>query len=98
MYGEQLDPTLDPEKLKKAIEKEKKFRANSQKHEEEADDKKRKYNSMESYEVTAEEMEAYRMNKPNSADPMLNFQDDDLLDYEGEEERPSKKSKKKKKH
>ena len=46
----------------------------------EHDDRKRKYNSGASYEVSAEEMEAYhRMKKRDStgdmADPMANFKD-----------------------
>ena len=46
----------------------------------EQDDRKRKYNSGASYEVTNEEMEAYhrmkkRDNTGDMADPMANFKD-----------------------
>ena len=40
------------DKLKAALEKETQFQADALRHEREADDKKRKYNSMTSYEVT----------------------------------------------
>ena len=96
LYGEQLAPTLDPEKLKKAIAKEEAFQKNSLKHEVDLDDKKRKYNSFVSSEVTPEEMEAYRMRKGNDFnDPMAKFKDkgggdegddgeEELLEYDPE--------------
>jgi hypothetical protein len=93
VFGEQLKPALDQDKLRKAIAKEKKFRENAALHAEELDDKKRKYNSMQSYEVSAEEMEAYRLAKPNTADPMFKIAEDELLDYEDDDTAP-KKSKK----
>jgi len=70
LYGEQLAPNLDAAKLKAAIAKEKAFQA----AEVEQDDKKRKFNSFQSSEVTPEEMEAYRMGKTNDFnDPMAKF-------------------------
>uniref|UniRef100_A0A7S2SN22 Pre-mRNA-splicing factor SLU7 n=2 Tax=Rhizochromulina marina TaxID=1034831 RepID=A0A7S2SN22_9STRA len=84
LFGEQLAPDLDQEKLKKALKKAKKFQKDTERHEEEADDKKRKYNSMDTYEVTKEEMEAYRLTKGNTADPMFNVAEGELLDYEPE--------------
>ena len=41
----------------------------------EADDRKRKFNSMESDEVSAEAMEAYHRSKHRADDPMANFAD-----------------------
>ena len=92
LYGEQLAPELDEEKLKKALKKAKKFQKDADKHAEEADDKKRKYNSMDTYEVSKEDMEAYRLTKGNTADPMFNVPDGELLDYEPEAD--GKKAKK----
>ena len=67
-------------------------------HEVEADDKKRKYNSMTAgAEVTPEEMEAYRMRKQNEFnDPMANFGvgEDELLEYNEEDDQRAKGSKK----
>jgi hypothetical protein len=74
LYGEQLAPTLDPAKLAAAVKKEEAFQRNAAQHEAEQDDKKRKYNSFTSVEVTPEEMEAYRMRKANDFnDPMAKF-------------------------
>lgn len=42
-----------------------------------ADSKKRSYNSMKSSEMTAEDMEAYRMRKVKADDPMANYVDKD---------------------
>jgi hypothetical protein len=44
------------------------------------DERKRKYNSFVSSEVTPEEMEAYRMKKRNFEDPMGNISSDKLMD------------------
>jgi len=68
---------LDKDKLKAALEKQEK------KNKEAGDDKrKRKYNSLDSEaDVTAEEMEAYRMRKGRGDDPMAKISSDKLLDY-----------------
>jgi pre-mRNA-processing factor SLU7 len=65
LYGDgTAGSTLDEKKLKEAIKKQKEFEKKGDTGgEEEKDDRKRKYNSMASVEVTAEEMEAYRMAK-----------------------------------
>ena len=90
LYGEpSADLQLDPEKLREAMAKERKFQKDKVRHEAEADEKKRKYNSFASSEVTAEEMEAYRMMKSNNMnDPMAKFatgsgMSDAILDYDG---------------
>ena len=84
-----------------AIAKEEQFQKDALRHETEADDKKRKYNSMTSYEVTPEEMEAYRMKKTNDFnDPMAKFMggdDEELLEYNDEDQATAKKPKKSKK-
>ena len=71
------DVELDQAKVKAAIKAQKK-----QGSEVEGDDRKRKYNSGASHEVSAEEMEAYhrmkkRDNTGDMADPMANFKDDE---------------------
>lgn len=78
LYGSDLQPTdLDEEKLKKAREKQREF----QRRNVETDDRKRKYNSMESSEVTKEDIEAYRMEKRHFEDPMAKLAgSDELLD------------------
>lgn len=66
LYGDgTAGSTLDEKKLKEAIKKQKEFekKGDTGGEDEEKDDRKRKYNSMASVEVTAEEMEAYRMAK-----------------------------------
>jgi pre-mRNA-processing factor SLU7 len=78
LYGEVEDGVeLDQEKLRKAIEKEEEFQKNFDK--EDTEEKKRKYNSFTSTEVTAEEMEAYRMKKSRSDDPMSKIDSEELL-------------------
>lgn len=63
---------LDDERLKKALKEEHKRHKDT-----ELDERKRQYNSLsgDSYEVTEEEMEAYRMKKVKFDDPMRNFFD-----------------------
>lgn len=74
LYGESEGAVdLDPEKLKEAIKKQKEF----QKQKLEEDDRKRKYNSMQTSDVTLEDLEAYRMTKPRWDDPMANFKESD---------------------
>ena len=94
LYGDQSGKVLelDAEKLKAAVAKEEQFQRDAARHDSEADDKKRKYNSFTSSDVTVEEMEAYRLTKRNDFnDPMANFgkgggMSDALLDYDGERE------------
>tara|TARA_B110001469_G_scaffold114623_1_gene118652 strand:+ start:49 stop:312 length:264 start_codon:yes stop_codon:yes gene_type:complete len=73
------DQELDEAKVKAAIKAQKKRES---KEGAETDDRKRKYNSGATYEVTAEEMEAhYRQKKRDTtgdmADPMAGFKDDE---------------------
>eukprot|EP00850_Spirogloea_muscicola_P020951 SM000232S07921 [mRNA] locus=s232:4658:8755:- [translate_table: standard] len=63
------DLVLDKKKLKEALKKEE-VRSN-----EETDERKRKYNVISSDEVTAEEMEAYRLKKSHFDDPMKGYLD-----------------------
>ena len=78
--GEELqNAELDEAKVKAAIKAQRK-RESKEGVETESDDRKRKYNSGASYEVSAEEMEAYhRLKKRDTtgdmADPMANFKD-----------------------
>lgn len=68
------DQVLDKEKMSAALRaEEQRLRGDH------ADDRKRKYNSMSgaSDQVTAEELEAYRLKRANAEDPMANFKDDD---------------------
>ncbi len=71
------DVTLDEEKLKAALKMERAAQAAAV----EKDERKRKYNSLAGgEEVTAEEMEAYRMTRARADDPMaklLTTADDD---------------------
>ncbi|KDO34954.1 hypothetical protein SPRG_01016 [Saprolegnia parasitica CBS 223.65] len=75
LYGENTAPTLDDEKLKKARAKAKK----AKKAEDDNDSKKRKYTSMHHDDVSAEDMEVYRLEKNKREDPMANFGSDTLL-------------------
>ena len=73
MYGEaNQNATLDAEKVKEALRKAEKSKAEAK------DDRKRKYNSLnaDSYDVTEEEMEAYRLSKENANDPMAKLSSD----------------------
>lgn len=70
-WGEgELDVQLDAVKLKAALKKQEKA-ANA-----EADEHKRKYNSLsaDGLDVTAEDMEAYRMKKGRTEDPMAKLE------------------------
>jgi pre-mRNA-processing factor SLU7 len=78
LYGEADQAVvLDEEKVKEALKKEVKNKKEAK------DDRKRKYNSLnaDSYDVTAEEMEAYRLRKEEKSDPMAKIGSDELLDY-----------------
>ena len=78
LYGEaDQKAEMDKEKVKAALEK-----YDSEQKDDKRGDKKRKYNSMNSEnDVTEEEMEAYRLRKERSADPMANIGSDEVLDY-----------------
>lgn len=58
---------LDPKKLKEAIEKEELRSTN----EAQLDDRKREYNVSHDIDVTEEEMEAYRLKKRRTEDPLM---------------------------
>mmetsp|Transcript_8287 Transcript_8287/g.9744 ORF Transcript_8287/g.9744 Transcript_8287/m.9744 type:complete len:669 (-) Transcript_8287:193-2199(-) len=76
LYGEADESVaLDPDKLKRALETKKKSA--------EPTSKKSKYNSLNSDEndVTAEDMEAYRLTKSRGDDPMNKLQSEKLLEY-----------------
>lgn len=82
LYGDaDKNVELDAEKLKAAIAKEEEF----QRRAKEGGggglegDKKRKYNSMESTEVTKEEMEAYRLTKAKENE--FAWKEGELLEY-----------------
>jgi pre-mRNA-processing factor SLU7 len=79
LYGEaDQGATFDKDKLKKALEE---FDRKDD-EEKKNDSRKRKYNSVESnVDVTEEQMEAYRLRKERSADPMSQINSDELLDY-----------------
>lgn len=68
-WGENLTPDIDPEKLKKELKKAKRRRKEA------TDERERKYNSVgaDAYDVTEEEMEAYRMTRIRKDDPMAKF-------------------------
>ncbi|KAG5187616.1 Pre-mRNA splicing Prp18-interacting factor-domain-containing protein [Tribonema minus] len=87
VYGESsLNPVLDEEKLKAALRKEEEFQRRAAegagKGDDAGDDRKRKYNSFQTSDVTVEEMEAYRMRKRHGEDPMANISSDTLLEEE----------------
>jgi pre-mRNA-processing factor SLU7 len=61
------DLVLDQKRLNEALKKE------DERRREERDERKRKYNVKHNEEVTAEDMEAYRMKKTHHDDPMKDF-------------------------
>lgn len=75
LYGEvdSKSMQLDPTRLKEAILKTKEKKNDN--NEEVLDERKRKYNSVSSYneDVTEEDMEVYRMHKSRGDDPMAKF-------------------------
>ncbi|CAM9162421.1 unnamed protein product [Ectocarpus sp. 4 AP-2014] len=82
LYGEgTANVDLDEDKLKEAVKKQKAFLS---KGGGEVDDRKRKYNSMTSSDVTKEDMEAYRLTKANNDDPLANLSSDVLLEEDHE--------------
>ena len=88
LYGEadqkvELDASKVREELRKARERQK---GEGDSAAEEGGDKnrkkKRKYNSVDAQiDVTAEQMEAYRLQKGRGEDPMAKISDDQILDY-----------------
>ena len=89
LYGE-ADQTkkYDPEKLRAALAKEERFQREHRKDGDDGSsnaDRKRKYNTASSFEVTEEEMEAYRMKKSRATDdPMANLlNSDEVLPQNG---------------
>jgi len=81
VYGESSGAPLDDDKVKLALQK-----AGEQKAADanlaELEERKRSYNSMQSVDVTPEDMEAYRLTKVKRDDPMAAFLDsEDLLEY-----------------
>jgi len=72
-YDETSEVEIDPKKLKLALKRQK---AAAKAHDE-TDDRKRKYHSLKvDDDVTAEDMEAYRMTKMRKDDPMAQFMAD----------------------
>jgi len=76
MYGEADQfASFDKDKLKAALLQE-------EEHGTKRDENKRKYNSLSSeVDVTEEQMEAYRLKKGRSDDPMAKLATDEILDY-----------------
>ena len=75
LYGEvESNINLDSIKMQEALLKSKQETKKKDKVDDD-DDRKRKYNSVSSYneDVTEEDMEVYRMNRMRGDDPMSNF-------------------------
>ena len=78
LYGEASDQhqVMDEAKVQAALERAKK------RDQGDTDDRKRKYHSMNAEaDLTEEDMEAYRLNKNLSSDPMAKLEDDEVLEY-----------------
>lgn len=79
-FKKQLGETnaaLDRQKLQQAIAEEKKRKKGEL--DDDGGDKRRKFNSNAgSYDVTEEELEAYRMHRSNYEDPMANYKDTEI--------------------
>ncbi|EJD52380.1 pre-mRNA-splicing factor SLU7 [Auricularia subglabra TFB-10046 SS5] len=74
------DVELDKSRLEAALRDERKRRQRGDEDEGDGRDKRRKYNSFQGgQDVTEEEMEAYRMTKVSSEDPMANYRDEEDL-------------------
>ena len=83
IYGESTGGAgLDDLKVKEAVKKAEEWMKKD--HSVEFDDRKRSYNSMTTIDVTAEDMEAYRLKKVNRDDPMaaLGGDSEELLPYD----------------
>mmetsp|Transcript_6709 Transcript_6709/g.11212 ORF Transcript_6709/g.11212 Transcript_6709/m.11212 type:complete len:613 (+) Transcript_6709:52-1890(+) len=77
LYGDATSASLDPEKMKEAAARA--TSSSSTKEEGAEENKKRGYNSMGAVDVTAEDMEVYRMKKVKADDPMAAFMNSDTL-------------------
>jgi len=77
LYGEvDQNIKLDPQKVQEALKKVEKETSKNE------DDRKRKYHSVNAQvDVTEEEMEAYRMKKDRTDDPMAKLSSEEVLDY-----------------
>lgn len=76
---------LDEKKVSDAVQKYTEWEKNVQDRPEglnNADDRKRGYNSMSAVEITPEDMEAYRLKKSKREDPMAHLTADEVLPYE----------------
>lgn len=73
VFGESSGGTFDEEALSKAIKRQEEW--SKRDSSEDADDRRRSFNSMKSVDVKAEDMEAYRLKKSRREDPMASFQD-----------------------
>ncbi|KAJ3219170.1 mRNA splicing protein [Dinochytrium kinnereticum] len=72
------DVVIDQDKLKRAVEEEKKRRREQGGEEEERGKKGKKYHGVDgAKEVTEEELEAYRLMKGSSEDPMAKYRDEE---------------------
>jgi pre-mRNA-processing factor SLU7 len=82
VYGESSGGAgLDDEKVLNAVQRQDEWA--KQDHSQEADDRKRGYNSMSTIDVTPEDMEAYRLKRLKREDPMAAFADtEELLEYD----------------
>ena len=72
VWGSEVDKEdvqLDAKKLKEALRRAE-AAENGQHLDSSVDDRKRRYNSLEEFEVSAEDMEAYRMKKARGDDPL----------------------------
>jgi pre-mRNA-processing factor SLU7 len=72
--------SLDAEKLKEAHKRAEEFQRRD--HHNDADDRKRGYNSMQNVDVTLEDMEVYRLNKSKGDDPMAAFAEVEETEHE----------------
>mmetsp|Transcript_17315 Transcript_17315/g.58791 ORF Transcript_17315/g.58791 Transcript_17315/m.58791 type:complete len:374 (-) Transcript_17315:58-1179(-) len=84
VFGEsEATPQLDEERLREAVEREKDFQRRAVGGERgSAEDRKRRYNSMEEVEMTKEGMEAYRLTRRRAEDPMADMLGSEtLLEY-----------------
>jgi pre-mRNA-processing factor SLU7 len=79
VYGDASgEVELDEQKLQEALKRQEEFQRQAA-NERDADDRKRKYNSNATSDVTPEDMEAYRMKRLNWHDPMANLLGSDQL-------------------
>ena len=73
---------MDDNKVKEAVKRQEEWMKRD--HTTDADDRKRSYNSSSAIDVTAEDMEAFRLKRAKRDDPMAAFADtEELLEYNG---------------